>query len=70
MNSGIRHSGKPAGSPTIDTGGLTAKQLEIRIRENKKRVAGRAAAGVRCALQRSAPRVAELGEAPGGPVDK
>ena len=69
-NSVIRHLGRWAGSLAIDTGGLTDEQLKMWIRENSRPVAGRVETRVQSALQPSTPRVAELGKAPGGPVDE
>lgn len=68
-NAVIQHLGRWAGSLTIDTGSVTDGQLEMRILENSRLLAGSVEAGGRSALQPSTPRVAELGEAPGGPAD-
>lgn len=67
-NAVIQHLGGWAGSLAIGTGGLTDEQLEMRIRENSRPVAASVEAGGRSALQPSTPRVAELGNAPGGPA--
>ena len=69
-NAVIQHLGIWAGSLAIGMGGLTDEQLEMRIRENSRPVAGSVEAGGRSALQPSTPRVAELGKAPGGPADE
>lgn len=47
----------------VDVSGLTDEELEARIRENSRRLADQAAAGVGSALKRSGARIAKLGKA-------
>ena len=44
----------------VDVSGLTDEELEARIRENSRRLAGQAAAGVRSAVKGSVSRLAKL----------
>ncbi|MDE0395459.1 MAG: hypothetical protein OYK82_11835 [Gammaproteobacteria bacterium] len=47
----------------VDVSGLTDEELEARIRENSRRLADQAAAGVGSVLKRSGARIARLGKA-------
>ena len=44
----------------IDVSGLTDEELERRIRENSRKLADRAVAGIRSAVKDSASRIAKL----------
>ncbi len=66
----IRSLRKRAQALGIDVSGLTDEQLEARIRENSKRLADRAAAGVRSTVKQSVSRIVELGKALSDPEKK
>ena len=59
----IRSLRKRAEALGADVSGLTDEELEARIRENSKRLADQAAAGIGSALKRSGARLAGLGKA-------
>lgn len=63
---GLRRKAEALG---VDVSGLTDEQLEAQIRDNTKRLADRAAFGVRSAVRRSVSRIAELGKALTGPEE-
>lgn len=59
----IRSLRKRAEALGADVSGLTDEELEARIRDNSKRLANQAAAGIGSAMKRSGARLAGLGKA-------